>query len=195
MDTLRIETLTGPAILPALPALARLRITVFREPPYLYDGNETSEATHLADFANSPGAAMVVARDGSALVGCSTCLPLSEAGASVTAPFRALGYDLTRFIYFGESVLLPAYRGQGAGVAFFTRREAHALAQPNIDYACFCAVRRENAPALAPFWRNRGYTPYPDLVCQMRWKQVDSAKEVENSLSFWLKSLRGRPLP
>lgn len=195
MNTLRIETLTGLAITPALPALARLRIAVFREPPYLYDGDEASEAKHLADFAAGPGAALVVARDGAALVGCSTCLPLAEAGASVTAPFRALGWSLERFAYFGESVLLPAYRGQGAGVAFFAAREAHALSQPDVDYACFCAVRREGEATLAPFWRKRGYTPYPNLICHMRWKQVDGAGEVENSLSFWLKSLRGHPLP
>jgi hypothetical protein len=29
----------------------------------------------------------------------------------------------------------------------------------------------------------------------MRWKQVDTADRVENVLSFWLKSLRGAPLP
>jgi GNAT superfamily N-acetyltransferase len=194
MQTLRIETLTGAAITPALPALARLRITVFRDPPYLYDGTEDAEARHLADFAASPGAALVVAWDGASAVGCSTCQPLAEAGASVTAPFRARGWDLARFCYFGESVLLAPYRGQGAGVAFFTAREAHASSL-GADYATFCAVRRQGEPALAGFWRRRGYTQMPDLVCTMRWKQVDSADEVTNTLAFWMKSLTGQPLP
>jgi len=48
---------------------------------------------------------------------------------------------------------------------------------------------------LDAFWRNRGFSPYPDLTCTMKWKQVDSAERVENQLSFWLKSLRGAPLP
>lgn len=194
MSTLRIETLTGPAITPALPALARLRVAVFREPPYLYDGTEASEAGHLADFARSPGAALVVAWDGATPVGCSTCMPLSEAGKSVTAPFIDRGLDLARFFYFGESVLLAPYRGQGAGVAFFVHREAHARAS-GAEIATFCAVIRTGESALAPFWRRRGYTHYPDLACTMRWKQVDTQSEVTNRLSFWMKPLGEAPLP
>ena len=36
--TIRVEALTGPSLIRALPSLARLRITVFREWPYLYEG-------------------------------------------------------------------------------------------------------------------------------------------------------------
>ena len=36
---LRIERLSGDALLQYLPELARLRITVFRAFPYLYDGD------------------------------------------------------------------------------------------------------------------------------------------------------------
>jgi GNAT superfamily N-acetyltransferase len=195
MRELRLETLTGPAITAVLEHLAQLRISVFRAPPYLYDGDVASEAGHLAAFAASPRAGMVVAWDGEAAVGCSTCLPLSEAGASVAAPFLARGWELGRFFYFGESVLLPDYRGRGIGVRFFAAREAHAKAVSNAEWACFCAVIRDAEPDLAPFWRNRGFTPYPDLVCRMRWKQVDTSDEVENRLSFWIKPLHGTALP
>ena len=45
--TIRVAPLTGAAIIPALPALARLRITVFRDWPYLYDGAMTYEQGYL----------------------------------------------------------------------------------------------------------------------------------------------------
>ena len=45
--TIRVEPLTGPALIRALPALARLRITVFREWPYLYEGTVAHEFQHL----------------------------------------------------------------------------------------------------------------------------------------------------
>ena len=42
-----IETLTGEALQRALPDLARLRIEVFREWPYLYDGTLDYERTFM----------------------------------------------------------------------------------------------------------------------------------------------------
>ena len=42
--SLRIERLTGPQITGAIPALSRLRLDVFREWPYLYDGDAVNEA-------------------------------------------------------------------------------------------------------------------------------------------------------
>lgn len=199
----RTEFFAGAAMQPYLPALSRLRIAVFRDWPYLYDGSLENEQRHLAAFAAAPGAGLAVAFDGETPVGCSSCLPLRDEDEAIVAPFRARGLDPARFFYFGESVLLPAYRGQGIGVAFFRAREAHALAASDCDFAAFCAVRRPPDHPLRPpgavplddFWRKRGFTPYPALACTMRWKQVDTADRVENVLSFWLKSLRGAPLP
>ena len=200
---LDVKFFTGSAIGAQLPALAALRIAVFREWPYLYDGSAANEQDYLTTLAASPGAGLAVAFAGETPVGCSTCLPLAEAGAAVIAPFEARGWDLGRFFYFGESVLLARWRGQGAGVAFFHAREAHARRSSDADYACFCAVRRPAVHPLRPadavpldaFWRRRGFVPYPDLVCTMRWKQVDSAERVENTLSFWIKPLRDVSLP
>ncbi len=203
MSALRLETFSGPAMARMLPALSRLRIAVFRDWPYLYDGDLANEQTYLADFAAAPSAGLVVALDGDAAVGCSSCLRLAEEDDALTAPFIARGIDPARVFYFGESVLLPQYRGQGAGVGFFAAREAHARRVSDCDFAAFCAVRRpDNHPLRPPgavpldaFWRRRGFTPYPELVCRFTWKQVDTEGKVENELSFWLKSLSGAPLP
>ena len=201
--TVILQTVTGAALMPLLPALARLRIAVFREFPYLYDGSQTEEETHLRAFANSPSAGLVVAWDGGTAVGCATAMKLTDASGAVAAPFRTRGLDPADFFYFGESVLLPAYRGQGIGVGFFAAREAHARAASTCDYATFCAVIRSHdhphrppgTVGLDAFWCKRGYTPYPDLVCTMHWTQIDGRIEVGNRLSFWMKSLSGRALP
>ncbi|MDE2334249.1 MAG: GNAT family N-acetyltransferase [Rhodospirillales bacterium] len=171
---------------------------MFRAWPYLYDGSEAAEARHLEHFAASAHAALVVARQGGEIVGCSTCQPLEEQSDNLLEPFRAAGIEPHRVFYFGESVLLPAYRGQGAGVAFFTAREAHARAVSRCDLAAFCSVIRPEQHRLRPpgdvpldgFWSRRGYARRPDLVCNMRWKQIDGDEEVENRLVFWTKSLR-----
>jgi GNAT superfamily N-acetyltransferase len=199
----RIAFFTGPGLSAHLAALARLRLAVFREWPYLYDGSLENEQRHLDGFAASPAAGMAVAFDGETPVGCSTCLPLIDADDAVCAPLRARGWDPSRFFYFGESVLLAAWRGHGIGVAFFREREAHARRALACDYACFCAVQRADDHPLRPagaktldqFWRHRGFTPYPDLACSLEWKQVNSQAKVPNLLTFWLKSLTGAALP
>ncbi len=199
---LHFETRRGEELLPLLPALARLRIEVFRDWPYLYEGDEAYERQYLRAYAQSPGAAVVVALDGDQAVGAATCEPMTEGHAPVQQAFRARGLDPARFCYFGESVLQRPYRGRGAGVRFFQEREAHARGL-GLDYAAFCAVRRDAADPrksadytpLDEFWRRRGYTPYPDLVCVFDWQEVGTTEETPHELSFWLKSLSGAPLP
>jgi GNAT superfamily N-acetyltransferase len=199
----RTAFFAGEAIKPWLSHLARLRVAVFRDWPYLYEGSETNEQTYLSSFATCPNAGLAVALDGDSVVGCSTCLSLAAESDGIQAPFRARGWETARFLYFGESVLLHPYRGQGVGVAFFTLREAHARAVSACDYATFCAVQRPADHPLRPhgavpldeFWRRRGFSPYPDLACVMRWKQVDTTEPVANRLAFWIKPLRDAALP
>ena len=183
-ETIRVETCTGAALLPLLPALARLQITVFREWPYLYEGSESYEAEYMRTYPDSPRAGVVVAFAGEEPVGASTCLPLVDESDNVKAPFLAHGIDPARVFYFGESVLLPGLRGKGLGVRFFERREAHARAVSDADFACFCAVERapddpRRPPGYVPlngFWRNRGYRPMPGFACTMHWREVGQGR-------------------
>jgi GNAT superfamily N-acetyltransferase len=203
MANLRIETLRGNALLPLLPALAQLRIAVFRAWPYLYEGDQAYEQRYMATYAASEKAAVIVAFDGQTPAGASTCLPLTDETANVQAPFLAHGIAPERVFYFGESVLLPQYRGGGTGVAFFAAREAHAKAASTADFTAFCAVQRAaddprrppDAVPLDAFWQKRGYTRYPSLTCEMRWREIGNTEESTNTLMFWLKSLSGAKLP
>ena len=61
---LDVKSLAGEEIRSVLPALARLRIVVFRDWPYLYDGTLEYEEKYLAKLAAAPGAVCIVARDG-----------------------------------------------------------------------------------------------------------------------------------
>jgi hypothetical protein len=196
--SLRIETRAGSAIAPLLRELAVLRCRVFREWPYLYDGDESNESDYLRGFARSDRAMLALAYDGERVIGASTCMPMTDAGASVLAPMAAHGLDPQRFFYFGESVLLSEYRGHGLGVGFFAAREAHARADGVCDDALFYAVRRApdhparpaDATSLEGFWAHRGFRRYPGLSCTMRWKEVGASGEVTNTLDAWVKPLR-----
>ena len=56
---MEIRLLHGAAIAPYIDDLARLRLTVFREFPYLYDGTPEYEADYLSAYVQS-GRSLVV---------------------------------------------------------------------------------------------------------------------------------------
>jgi len=194
--TIRVAPATGAGLAEVLPALARLRITVFRDFPYLYDGDAAYEARYLADFAAAEGAVIVVARDGAEIVGAATAAPLATQDTAWQLPLAAAGFDLARTFYFGESVLLDSYRGQGIGHAFFDHREAQAR-KHGASHAAFCSViRAEDDPArpadyrpLDAFWRGRGYAPLAGVTATFDWKTAGSAEEQPHRLQYWTRAL------
>lgn len=194
---IRIERLEGEAIRRHLPAIARLRIIVFREWPYLYDGDEDYERRYLERYCTEPRALVVGAFDGAELIGASTALPLAAEPPELTEPVARAGLPVAKTFYFGESVLLRPYRGRGIGVRFFAEREDHARRFGTYEYACFCGVIRDpndpRKPAdyvpLDAFWRKRGYAKLEGAVGTIAWKEIGEAEETPKQLQFWYKRL------
>lgn len=196
-DSLRIERLSGAAIAQQLPGLAQLRIQVFREFPYLYEGSEEYERAYLQTYVNSADSLFVLVFDGERLVGASSGLPLTDEVDDLRRPFEQRGARLDQIFYCGESVLLPEYRGRGLGVRFFEEREGHAKRLGRFEKICFCAVERPadhpRRPAgyvpLDAFWQRRGYRQQPDLRTSFAWQDLDEAHESPKPMVFWMKSL------
>lgn len=194
--TLTIQSFSGSDATPYFDDLARLRIAVFRDFPYLYEGNPDYEQTYLSTYAKSEGSVFVIARDNDQVVGVATGTPMAGETDEVKRPFIEANLDPEQFFYFGESVLLPEYRGQGIGVKFFEGREAQAK-RLGLRYATFCAVERPldhpRRPAdhqpLDAFWAKRGYTHHPELRTTFTWRDLDETAESPKPLSFWIRDL------
>ncbi|SDR60552.1 hypothetical protein SAMN05519103_06887 [Rhizobiales bacterium GAS113] len=195
--TLRIDPVAGEALRRALPALARLRIEVFREWPYLYEGTLDYEANYIERFARLKDGVIVVASDAGETVGAATAAPLQGQNPDVTAPFLERGYDLAKLFYFGESVLRRSYRGRGIGHAFFDCREAVARAAEGVTQATFSGVvRASDDPRRDPeyrpldgFWRKRGYEPVAGLVGHYAWTDIGDTAQTRKPMQFWMRDL------
>lgn len=193
---IRVAALTGAALDAALDDVARLRIAVFRDWPYLYDGDLDYERGYLATYQNNDRAVMVGAFDGTRLVGAATGMPMQDHADDFAAAFDGSGEDLGTIFYCAESVLLPDWRGHGLGHRFFDLREDHARAL-ELEKSAFCAVIRPDGhplrPAgyapLDPFWRKRGYHPLAGVVARFGWKDLGEPQESDKSLQFWIRSL------
>lgn len=82
-----VRSLTGAALDAALDDVARLRIAVFRDWPYLYDGSLDYERRYLESYRASDTAVVVGAFDGAQLIGAAPsrcCCPRIAAMASAT---------------------------------------------------------------------------------------------------------------
>ena len=88
---IQVRRLAGDALGPWLDAVARLRIAVFRDWPYLYAGDLDYERGYLQAYARSPDSVFVLAFDGDAVVGASTGLPLADDTDQFQRPFRDAG--------------------------------------------------------------------------------------------------------
>lgn len=176
--------------------LARLRITVFRDFPYLYDGDIDYERRYLATYMQSPGAVVIGAFDGDRLVGAATASPLADHFEEFAASFVARGLDVDSTFYFGESVLEKPYRGRGVGVRFFEERE-RAAAEAGFSRCVFSAVVRPADHPMRPpdyepldtFWRRRGYAPMDGVETGFSWCDVGDEHETLKPMAFWQRHL------
>lgn len=194
---LSFGALRGADLRDALPDLAALRIAVFRDWPYLYDGDLAYEQSYLGAFADAGSAVAIAAYDGPRMIGAATGAMILDHADGFASAFGAQPpVPLAQMFYCAESVLLPDYRGQGLGHRFFDGREQVAR-DLGAKYSAFCAVQRpedhplrpETARDLAPFWRKRGYAPLSGVVAEFAWKDLGQTTETRKTLQFWGRSL------
>lgn len=196
-----LHSVSGDALEPYISDLARLRIQVFREYPYLYEGSLTYEQRYLSIYLKSPSAIFVLAIDdalpaGEQVVGASSGVAFADEDEAFQAPFIEAGIDTQALFYCAESVLLPSHRGQGIYKAFFAQREGYAR-QLGFQGVCFCGVVRPDDHPLRPagyqpldsIWQHFGYQPQPDLIAHYCWQDIDQTEETSHPMMFWTKTL------
>jgi GNAT superfamily N-acetyltransferase len=193
---------TGSDVNEIIDDLAQLRITVFHDFPYLYEGSYAYEKEYLKIYSNSRKSFIFSVYDAGKMVGASTCIPLADETEEVQNPFREAFIDVDTVFYFGESILLPAYRGAGLGHRFFDEREAHAASFNTFSLTAFCAVERSEAHPAKPdayrpndvFWLKRGYTKNENLQALMEWPDLGEAESSTKKMIFWTRPLNGSQL-
>lgn len=195
MNALRTVHLVGKEIQEILPELGALRIQVFRDFPYLYEGNLAYEENYLQIYTSSEESIVVGIYDDNRLIGATSGMPLKHETTEIQKAFISTDISVETVFYFGESILLPNYRGNGLGHLFFDKREQHAI---DLGYTttAFCSViRPENHPFKpseyrdnSAFWIKRNYLPQDEMICQMSWLDRGETEETVKDLQFWIKT-------
>jgi len=198
VNEFRYERLSGKQIAAHIDDLAQLRIEVFREFPYLYQGDADYERRYLQTYIQSPRSTCTLVYDGAVLVGATTGLPLDDEIAEVRKPFLDAGYDLSKIFYCGESVLKRSHRGRGIYKHLFRVREEHAKSLGGFEIASFCCVQRPPDHPLRPagyvplneIWNRFGYREHAELETDFDWKDIDQSEPTRKRMRFWLKPIK-----
>lgn len=188
--------LHGKKISPYLNELANLRITVFKEFPYLYEGSLEYEQKYLKTYQDCSDSMVVIALFENKVIGATTCIPMIHESDEFKQSLIQKGIDLSRVMYFGESIILKEFRGKKIGHKFFDLREKYSKELiEHLEYSCFCAVDRdlehplrpENYQGLDNFWKRMGYDKKEDMKVYYPWKDIDKEFEDNKSMTIWMK--------
>ncbi|HSX38300.1 MAG TPA: GNAT family N-acetyltransferase [Chlamydiales bacterium] len=177
--------------------LATLTINVFREYPYLYDGNLESEKECLSHYFSTKNSALVVVKDKERIIGAITGIPLNETFFDCKNCFVENNLPMEEIFYLGEITLLKEYRGQGIGARMYALFEEFVRENKIYKEIAFCeVVPPKNDPrcpsdyfCLDRFWTKRGYIKNPDWVTQFSWKELSSQEKFYHPMVFWSKKL------
>lgn len=179
--------------------LARLRIEVFRDFPYLYDGSLAYEEAYLKTLIDAPDNLIVMAFDGSTVVGAATALPLHSETFNISQPIAESGYDINTVYYLGESIIRHPYRGKGINTRFFQTAEQRAQKLAAYDFLAFCSVERQREHPAYPgnyetpthYWQKLGFQQ-TDIICNITWKDLYEDNASPKNLRFWIKEVDNR---
>lgn len=175
--------------------LAELRLKVFWDFPYLYEGTLDYEKKYLETYFKAKHSFVLVVKDKEKIVGATTGIWAKEEEESFKKPLEDYGLNTDEVFYFGESVLLPQYRGLGLGKIFMEERESYARSLGFIKILAFCSVERPIDHPLRPadyrpldeFWRSRGFIPASGLTTEYVWKDRHETHETSKKMNYWLK--------
>lgn len=191
-----LQILTDREIAASLPAVAELRLAIFREYPYLYAGDAASEQKYLAVYADAADACLVTVSAGGRVVGAATGIPHSLETVELVNPFAASGYEVADCYYIGELLFAPAYRNRGLGSRVLKLLEERVRSLGRYRYlSCVTVVRPAGHP-LCPadylpidrFLARTGFKALPGVCTSFTWSELDGVSR-DHGMQFWLKEL------
>lgn len=194
---LRVFHLQGCDARPHFADMARLRIELFREFPYLYQGDVDYEKAYLETYFSCPETNVLLVYAADAMIGFSTSIPLSSELPEIRAPYERCGLDTAEFLYLGEALLETPFRGQGILRVFHEFHE-NAARRAGKRFTTLMTVDRPDDHPLRPaghtpmdvLLAHFGYEKLPGCAVCMEWHQADTCQTELNTLSVWLKELR-----
>ena len=151
----------GKAIESQFDALAALRITVFRDYPYLYEGDVAYDETE------------------------DVKKPFKDAGMRLSEIFY-FGESILLSEFRGLGIgnkFFDAREAHATGFGTFHSTCFCAVQRPE-DHP----MRPDGYQPLDGFWIKRGYRKVPELVSHFEWKDVGESESTAKPMMYWMRN-------
>jgi GNAT superfamily N-acetyltransferase len=193
-----LEILRGSEINNHIDELGQFRFVIFREFPYLYEGDKEYERKYLSRYAQSPESIIITTKDTQGLVGVCTGIPLKDESDEFTEPLQTINEE--EIFYIGEVMVRADFRGKGLGTKLLSKM-LDLIDKSKFKTACFYTVVREmNHPlkppgykSLEPLWERFGFIKDPANLVRFRWKDIGDTTDTYKQMNVWFKKLEGIP--
>ena len=194
--SITMKIMTGSAAEERLDALATLRLDIFREYPYLYDGLREDELKYLRLYVETSDAFLIMVTDAEQVAGAATGTPLCSENQSLLKPFIGTYHPVNETFYVGELLFYPAYRGRGLGLQLLAIVEEHVRTMGKYRYLTCATVARPVSHSLRPedyvpidrFLSHTGFVKLSGITTSFSWKEIDGISR-EHPMQFWIKEL------
>ncbi len=199
-DNYNLELLTGKDLESILPFVAQQRIELFREYPYLYEGNLTEEMNYLEWFAKLPHTAMAVAYHDKQPVGFVSGTSFKDFDTHFKGScdvFLKADLKPEEYYYITEGIVVPEHRGNALALKLSALIEGYAK-KIGFTKGCFVDESHDKHPlkpanyySLETAFKKAGYIKSP-LSIKFNWvtRQVaGQARDQEHELYYWMKNI------
>ena len=114
-----MEVLKGNEIKNYVDELGRFRIEIFKEFPYLYEGNMEYERNYLYRYTKSSESILILMKDTRGLFGACTGIPLQDEDTEHVRPFQKI--NIEEIFYIGELMVRADSRGKRLGTKLLSK--------------------------------------------------------------------------
>lgn len=179
--------------------LAQLRIDIFHEYPYLYEGDLDYEKKYLQIYSSCDKAIMLYFENNNAIQGACTCIPMHEETQEFIDPIiKHTDINIDQAFYIGEILVRKEFRGIKLGKKLMEHAIVYIKTHfPQYHNIILCTVEREDRQDKKPvnylkpdyFWRKYGFEKIPSLSMELEWRDIGDKEETSKKMSYWIKKL------
>ena len=192
---MEVHTYFGAEIGAFIEPLGRYRIEIFREFPYLYDGDMEYERTYLSRYLKSEEGFLLLGQDVSGIACACTGIPLKHEMDEFKAPFIQHGVSVADKFYLGEIMIRKDVRSQGLGTRLMKLALNTIARTGKYQHVVLCTVIRPPHHPLKPagyqfndnLWRKVGFSKLTNHQVFFSWKDLGDAHETMKPMNYWIK--------
>jgi ribosomal protein S18 acetylase RimI-like enzyme len=196
-NMLKIIAFRGEEVLPCLDEVAALRIEIFREWPYLYEGDIKTEKNYLKVYVDTKDSVLVLAKDHEKIVGVVMGLPVADSMKQIQKEYQRQNVSMDGIFYLADAIIFAPYRGQGIGTRMLQTFENSVLEMQKYGQISCCEIVRDQNHPLKPkeyqsldaFWDHLGFLVSPGWQTSFDYLDIGNTEETPHPMRFRRKTI------